>query len=272
MIFVKNETSTTLGINLGGENYSILAKQSKKITGILTDEDENKLEALRKLNIITTPAESLCAVGFQRNIIGNTEINFSQGSYAKIVLQANATLTFESLDEMPRLVVLQIAQDEDGSHTLAFSGANILGASGFTMTSTAERTDILLFQWTGVAFVLLTSTQNIEAGEDDIAYTVDPTVVSAANTDAAEDIVSVVFDIEVQVTDATGWTCLVDGVAVVVSTVAASNNTVTVTLARDLVASEVAVLHYNHLTGNLKDENGKAVMIDYTIAVTNAAT
>ena len=273
MFAIKNESSETQVFLLNNKSISILSKEMYKIEECISLEDMKRLEVLRSKGLISLVSEGLAIIGKVQNIIANTQIDFSLGTYQKIVLQENAAITFKPLSSVPCLVFLQVTQDEDGSHTMNLtSESNILGTSGFSLTSTAGRTDILRFLWNGSVFIFIGTTQNLNLNEAAVPYLVNPTVVSAANTDANKGTIAIVFNIEIAVTNATGWTCLVGESPIVINSITGSNNTITAVLARDLVASEVAIIHYNHLTGNLTDENGRAVTEDYSITVTNNAT
>ena len=94
-----------------------------------------------------------------------------------------------------------------------------------------------------------------------------PTLMSAVVENAAAVDVVVTFDMAMAITDETGWSVTVDGVAASldgVTPIAVSGSTVTVKLDTAVANGEVVLLSYDASAGNAENTNGTqdAVSVD----------
>lgn len=91
-----------------------------------------------------------------------------------------------------------------------------------------------------------------------------PTLMSAVVENAAPTLVVITFDMAMAVTDDTGFSVTVDGVAATISLAAASTNKITLTLSAGVANGEVVLLTYDASAGNAENTNGTpdAVSVD----------
>ena len=93
-----------------------------------------------------------------------------------------------------------------------------------------------------------------------------PTIQSASVNGTA---LTLTYDEDMAVTDTTGITCTVDGVARTVSLAAASTNTIVLTLASAVTAGEAVLAFYDHTTGNIVNDIGVAAFSLNNYVATN---
>lgn len=91
-----------------------------------------------------------------------------------------------------------------------------------------------------------------------------PVLMSAVVENAAAVDVVVTFDMAMAITDETGWSVTVDGVAADldgVTPIAASGSTITVKLDTAVANGEVVLVAYDASAGNAENTNGTAVAV-----------
>lgn len=85
-----------------------------------------------------------------------------------------------------------------------------------------------------------------------------PSVVSAAVEDAAPTLIVISYDMAMAITDKTGYSVTVDGVAATVNSAAAATNKITLTMASAIANAEVVLVTYDASAGNAENTNATA--------------